>query len=1170
MQIPALASALSQSFTHSDSTHENSSSQLHFHDPHTPHEDESQLSTKNKKIPLSKPFDVVVFPENPDLLLGTLFDEYNPTTLIVSYSEGIITTDKKSSNSCTLKFYNYGNLKLKKVVNIFAAKQINYIQVISNLLLFLTSDNQLMLFDPVSSILLSKIQLSYHFTAFKQMTNLDDSRTEKKLNISLYTFSSCCQLIQIDLSLRKLSQLSVLIYLPFWPTSFLSIEHKFFYFFGSSGEYQLFSIDYDTHVTTSFPSSKSPSLIDPNYGKLQDVHALGSPNSFIFLQENGWTIYQYQQPSLKGEGLSTKVSNSLNNLQLIISSPLPSSYEKMITIKDKCYILMSDRNITLISDNHIQLVESVGSLLDVFPDYTSPNVLGIFSDPSENKSLKVMEQSTWIDMFSYLHSTPNNNSRPLYKDSNFTIKSCDDRIVLQNSQGKEVGTLFDICLDQIQVIDLNLILNFENSLKYFLILDSQLKFQLLVLDQTEQVLLKSVEITSLRRKPVGFSSVYFHEKEELLEFIDDSGTSIIMNINSLALSVSTSTSKGSKLIVFDSAERQNLYNEEPVLFASFRRVSIDEIRHYSKLFSSNPWLGIIDSDLLTLHRVEKDEFVKSPELLLLYTIVNGSLDKHLLKNITKYNIDLIGFVKRVTHFCIANNSSLIEASIDILYEILTQEHQIIRKLFEQCISEKEDTLVSTVLMILCVSFDKTLLENYNTNQLFQNIICYALLFNEKICELCLDVLSKLKLENFRITDEKHGNNNFDLINFFNDFFYVRSTLFSDREKRNLKNFQKCNRFLDSLLEENILEFWIIICTIIESEAYTTEDKKCLLDYIIYVFIEKKEELKLSGKCNMVVFLLVNSIFTFISRGEALYDKTLKNDDSFWESMNLLFNVLCSNFSYLVTAEYHDDWKTSIYKDKGNIRVVVILDILGYVGIVYSKIEPGNWFMRPVKSSRLKIPRLDMEAGNSDVNVRHISERLMQNETGNKSTELQIRNPVFFIGSKRMALINLNTLSVQLWNLESDAFRDNLSIEVLKDDSVPLKIPDFSMLMFQYIWKFFCHESDKEGDNERFTKAVEQFHYELVDRATPPASPFTSPKRKTLQQQLPGYTYSDLATICEPYGEHQFGFLLDSYLQVFPTLKASDIGIAVIDSNNTSVQLQLTLRGHAIFVFTSPE
>lgn len=1183
MQIPALASALSRSLTHSDRQPPpaDPSLQLGFHDRRTLYTDRSTVQSSRTagqkgaagSDALVDPFDVVLFSEtSADPLASTLLDNYGPTSSIVSYSDGIILVEKGNAIDCILKFYDYDTLELKILVRIFKARRIIHIEVVSHLILFLTNDRQLILFDPVSCTMLSSLHLSYHFTAFKQVINLDDSRTDKKLALSLYASSSCCQLVQIDFSLGKLSLLSALMYLPFWPTSFLSIEHTFFYFFSSSGDYQIFSIGADFNELVSFPASRSPLLIDPKYGKLQDIYALSAPNLFIFLQENGWSIYQYQQPDLVGENKSKKVSNSLNNLQLVISSPLSSPYEKIVIIENQSFILMRDCNITLITDNHIQLVESKATLLDIFPDRRSSSLLGLCSDIDENKSLNTLTKDClrWKEVTSSLHQKSDTCCKTLYRNNDFVISSTNDRIILQNIEGKEVGTLFDLFHNAIQVIDLNLVLGLGKTLKYFLVFDAFLNFQLLVLDDAIDLLLKTVKIAPLQDKSACISLVYYYEDQKLLEFSSASKKSVFVNLDDLLVFVANSKSKNSRLIIFDSTENCYFFNSDSARYEDLKKVPIDQAMKNSNLFVDNSWIGIRDNSQLAVYRIKDNQYFKYPQLYLLYTLVVGDSDQKLFENLRKQNSNLIRFVERVAQYCVANNSALIEASINTIYGILVQDHEMIKPLFEQCNLSKDDTLVNTVVMVLCISLDSTLVEGEVLNKLFMNIVSYALLIHERTCEICIDVLSKLNLENLRITEEQHGDDTFDLIEFFNEFLYVRSTLFNDRKKRNFKNFQKCNDFLNSNLEQNVVEFSIIIFTIIESEAYDLESKKCVLDYIVYALIEKKDSIECSGSCNTMVYLLVNSLFSFMSSTKTKFNKALKNDDTFWESLNLLFNVLTANFGYLIAAEYQEDWKKSVYNDGKNICVFVALDILGYIGIVFSKNEAGDWYMRPSKCSRLKLPRLDNEIGNENIDTLQISEIMKQNET-DKGVMLQFKDPILFSDSKRMALVNMSRLSIQLWNLESDTFRDNMSIEVLKDDSIPLKIPDFNMLMFQYIWKFFSHENvqktEKEGDHDSLTTFVERFHHEIVDKITPTISPLTSPKRKT-QPPLLGYTYSQLATIYEPYGEHQFGFLLESYLKVFPMLKASDISIAVIESNSSSVQLQLTLRGQAIFVFTS--
>ncbi|KAG0685258.1 hypothetical protein C6P40_004889, partial [Pichia californica] len=270
-----------------------------------------------------------------------------------------------------------------------------------------------------------------------------------------------------------------------------------------------------------------------------------------------------------------------------------------------------------------------------------------------------------------------------------------------------------------------------------------------------------------------------------------------------------------------------------------------------------------------------------------------------------------------------------------------------------------------------------------------------------------------------------------------------SKFFNDKSKRNFQNFQNFNNFLNSLLKQDLIEFSIIMFTIIENENYEIDFKKNVIDYIIYIILDKSEELELEINFKLIIYLLVNSILSFLSNLNNnkfnKFNKILENDDLFWEKINLLFNILNNKFSNLIVVNNgNNDWKEIIYNKEINqkVDICILLDILGYIGIIYSK-NGENWEMKLMKNSKNSINKLDKEIGNNGVDIKEIQLKLKDN--------IRIKNPIFFDKSRKIALININKLSIEIWDLENKDFiyQDNMNIEVLKNDSIPLKIPDFN-------------------------------------------------------------------------------------------------------------------------------
>ncbi|KAG0673784.1 hypothetical protein C6P42_002557, partial [Pichia californica] len=391
MQIPAIASALSSS-SYNLSKSSNSNNNL-------------SNNNHNSNNILSKPFDILIpnFEINHDFFL-----EYkNPNIILETYSNGIILV----SNNLIL-FYNY-SLQLIKIIKFNSIKKFNYGKIISNLLILISTNNKLILIDSLSLTYLSSFQLNYHFTCFKNVINLNNTNLiNNNIILSLYTNSSCSQLILINIRENKILKYSPLIYLQFWPIDILSIDSNFFYFFNSFGEYQIFN--FKTENLNNLPF-KLPNLIDLNYGKLKNIQLFNNNSKcFIILQEFGWLIYKFN---------STNKNNSLKNLQLIISSPLSSSFEKLIQIKNNSFILMSDRNLTLISGNNIHLINSNNNeniLLDIFLNKKNSNLLGLFNN---NKLMELIDFQYWNENIIQNNkeminnsNNNNNNNKIIYTD----------------------------------------------------------------------------------------------------------------------------------------------------------------------------------------------------------------------------------------------------------------------------------------------------------------------------------------------------------------------------------------------------------------------------------------------------------------------------------------------------------------------------------------------------------------------------------------------------------------------------------------------------------------------------------------------------------------------------------------------------------------------------------
>jgi hypothetical protein len=1139
--IQPLASALSKSFTSNYFPINHSSNKQHT--------TTKIHQTSSDKFIIKDPFKILLPSSNLNQQYNFLTDYLHPLSIIISYSNGILITNSSlnnnNNNNNVILSYDYTSFKLNKIIKLrFITSNIIFMNNINNKILLLTDDKKLYLIDPLSGILLDFKLLSYNFTHFREIINLNTNNTNDRFIGFLYTNGCYCQLIELNFKNFKISIYSSLIQLEFWPISILSIDNTFFYIFNSLGNYQLL-IKNSIHEILSFSISNTNytnlTLIDKKYGKLIEIQYFN--DNFIFLQENGWLIYQFNK--------NLKLNNSLNNLILLISSPLYSRFDKLIQLdKNKSFILMDNRDLILIlNNNNIQPINPLNNgILDILLDHENNRIIGFYNPRGINY---LDENNNWNTIYINSIKSPLNSYKVIYQDKDLKILCDSKRLILKNKNDLELCSLFGFNAQHIKIINLNLFIGLPDHMKYFIIMDCFGKFQLLTLNEDLTLLLGTFNIFDKT------TNIYYYDSENILQF----NSSKFINLLTFEISNYKPSLKSPKFLIYKVSDEYDYDDDEDHTEMEFFNdmmpiISFDDLSQYNELFKNDSWIGIKTFEQTIFYKYDANLLHQSPEIFLIYTILNKSVDLKIISQISQLDQKhILNYVKSISKFCISNNSLIIETSINILYSILSNHLEILDILIKDCIEFEFDSLYSAILIVICISVDKKLIDLHKSlmNSIFDNIINYLTILNSKVCGIFIDVLMKLDINNYKFEE------NYDIIWFFNKIFEIRSLFFNDLKLRNFKCFSKCTEFFNFIINQNIYEGFVIMCTIIEHPSYEIDNKKNVIDYINYLLLEKVDLLKENNNFKMILLILINSIFSMLSN----ISIGLLNEE-FWESINLSLNVLSNGFTDYFSIDYHDNWK-AVVDNKKNCSACLLIDEFGYYGVIYNKEIDTGWYIIPIKSSQTNIPKFNHDITNAEIFViENIKKQLK-----NTNTVVKIKDPILLNESNTLALINMNRLTVQIWHFRKNNVHDNISVEVLKNNSIPLKIPDFNLIFLQYLWsKLNTHDqydSFKVDFNTNFINVVTDFQEITAKKNT------TSPKKDSNRKnQSPtllniGQNFSELTDVSEICGEYEFALLLQEYINVFPDISSNSVSI--IASTESNDQIELLLNGKAIFVWT---
>lgn len=1104
MPFPSLASALVRGIATSDQLQSNSINlnSLSF----------DQSTHPDLNLPIFNQFDVV-FPQGvQERLIDPLNYQFVGTSNgFIAFKTDLIRVYTIIKSNLIL---NYQIKISPSVFNLESIQKLIYLTINGGeFILILTSNKLIKLIDYKTGDLIHSLKLPFDYQHLHQ---IGDSHL-----FSLYNSSCYFSIVNLDLAKLTLSSVDVT-YLNFTPITTIQLPNGHLCIIGKRGNYEVFQFNDQLQILIEI---KDESLIskllaikfgDPNYGKIISFNNLNdSRSTWILIQELGWVIYRFDTM----------------RIHELISSPLISNFENLIQLNSAFFIQMTNGQLMVVSDGNVQLINT--NVLTIFK--SNELLWGMFKKDESGYELKLFNSNSlsWgqeID-FSPVENNNHHNLTNITEDGLTLISNpnFNSRVCLKNANDGEPLCEFNGFKEPIRkIIDLRNVIT-SKEFNYMLVLDS---------DFNVSVLEFNSEFTNLSRrlliKTPLISNVVYYEKINFLEFNESNADPILLNVSSMSIldSPLNNKSKLNRVMIFnmddlinDSKQMQtinnwNYTNDTTILPLKTILNELDFNLKLINTFKENQWVGIRDEHIVITNLNTVNDVI-SPELALLFFIATGELTPN-----WKSLLDSNHFITKLCQFCLNLDYQTSEISMEFMKKILlnAMNSKGLIHLFQKSLrilnsssSTELEKLYNSLILGLIVSIDHNLYTGNVSSTLMKYLIDNLLTLDERICQFIFHILLKLN----DLIFDKFKTNPFNLVLFFKHIFELRSEFLLNKSKRCFNSLKISTDYIDKIFIENPKILTIIIGSILVNEDYPLKSKVSVIDYLNYLILEKRDHLD-----QLFILITTNSLIVFLQQLKTPHTHITED---LWEHLNLLFNIMSNCFTQWMDIKLDMnksnqlDLKYLLHHHKKRAMLVSTLDFdLGYIGII-SKFDDSIWSTQLLKRS--PYGKLKIIDGPPDDNPSvKINVKKILGEPVNR-----YQSPILADG--KVAIMDTKLLEILIWDLKATPIQDMLDVEILKDENVPLKVPNFHLLALQSIWN----------------------GAELTEK-------FSSVGLMTVVSEC--NQQDDGPNVLIPLGKVCFGDLLANYLQVFNEIKYQDLHI-VWEMDN---RLLLQLDSKTIFVY----
>ncbi|VEU20736.1 DEKNAAC101612 [Brettanomyces naardenensis] len=874
---------------------------------------------------------------------------------------------------------------------------------------------------------------------------------------------------------------SEVLYVDSWPCGF--IRHRsYYYVIDSKGRYAIYRLKDDGELIQTdkklMAGILNGEIGDRDYGRIVLIHEIGDNNNnrWIAVQETGWTIYQ--------------LSQSGSRFNQMMSSPLTSKFERLIETEAAEFgILMSNGDVMYANEGGVTLVNGEGGEgkpVDCFG--VDRDLYGVFSYRKDScwelRIRKLVNDKegllNWEDEYSVLAKF-SQSCRQYYLDNEISIGRGNLLMIRKGSEEECVG-------------------KFDNKISKVIDATSTVgRGCLIVIGSGEiTILLLSDHLRLLHRLNVSISmirSINFIEGTGVLEF---SNGKIVKYSDMNTLNSGAAPKDPTRIAIFQSSDEPIVLGDAPCILNNWLLRRPLKIYPFEYLLQrrdlmemigglkEDRWVSILTPGATVSYRLPLEGNI-SAEMMLIHCCLQ---DEDSLP-LSHSSIPLLPQLSKLVLQCDKSISDIAFDTIDKLFLHASKTSsefalQVFDIWFGKMINrDKDDESVfySTLLIGLCVANNDT----DNEIEFFDEEVAEGLL--RSIVDLLVDdddrksaVMLKLLIRlGYRIVKHPHL---IDPLELFKVILDLRS---KTMEKRRLELFDSCCQYLDSLYLEDPSFVTILLARMVMIDTIPA------LEYLNYLLIERSQQLTSS---HMVIMV------------EALLNLVNKNtDEQVEELLHLTASILASHFNRLLCLNG---------SGKG-MEVCIFLETmnLGYVGVI----------MRNQQYIYLVGGEFEGQK-DSDVSI----EATLKDKMGTSSS---ITNPKFSDDNLKVAALNFDHYCICLWDIKKPnrTLLSQVDVKVLKNDEIPLKVPNFDLQFIQSFWN--SHKFSDRFLKTKLMDVVGEFNEE-----------------------------DDTIMVVTEKRTIPIANVLYKYMKVFEDIRWSDVDLEWIGNE----KIGLKLRGNIIFTY----
>ena len=961
----------------------------------------------------------------------------------------------------------------------------------------------------------------------KMMSSIDLKITFEKFVCSgsdVLLYGDCCYitLVRISSNATRMHR-SKIQHLNFWAQGFIKLDPNRLVVVSEKGDFSLCKLDCNGEFENTADTDCNEVKIGiKSYGKIHFIKEL-MPGYLLICQELGWSVY--------------KVAGSFPDLDEIVSSPTPSTFENISTGSStfQFAILMSNCQIMYVNNGSVVIIDK-GTAVGVFG--IGDRLFGLFT------SRNLMDNATDIAI-KYLQSDV------LISGAKFTIldKDCSslfsfyDDVVLEGAILLVDGN-HELCVRSTDGVALSILGIFTrplllaiNATSVLQKLQKQNYLCLLLVDVDGELTIFKLHNRSYSLK--GRLSCGYMKPVTKVEALLNQNIIIVKDTNGKQLGVDLDlmtimqkdfldSSSNNLITLYNASDVFNNHLDRPLVLNNwllkipwmlFDVTDIEKgsrlIESVKKVFFEGGWISIIFGmpTQTVVYRVRPNfEDVFSAEFEILRstfdTLGNRNLRRTNELEIIKAQKDLCFFI-HYYHYDISNKA--FDALANLVYQVACTLPQLSNKVFNfwrrklKDVNNVADDFFFQSIIILSQYVACGLM---TPNKEYLDDV-FELLFSSssRNCYIALKILDLIFIPQMDQYEEQ-------CLELVGALINIRNLAENDNK---VELTEICNMCINDFFTEDAVLFSAIVCYCLASLETSFISKQGALEVLNYLLTDR------TSKINGAIIMLVLDVLNGIEINSSLLLLNENQRKSILDLTDLTWNILTVGFPN----------QLQIVKDKDMIFVCFIFEkdiSIGYAGFLCEKGNKcASWnkilLQTPIYKKLHKEPPDQKKIGTSS------------HDLGGYA-KLKLSDNLL-----KIAALDFDTLCIDIWSFKSTDVKplgEVLNSKIMTNENVPLKVPDLKLVLLQLLWS-------KGNYSVRFskvpvTKLVQLYQSNSLE------------KEDNLVEK---------SVVCEKH--ISFVSVLNRYMGVFEDIKFTDLDIEWFGSYKDP-KIGLKLKNKIIYMY----